>query len=167
VIPPLIQKAKKGHLSIIGDGENLIDLLYVENAAVSIVSALNHLSDSSPLAGESYFITEESPLKCWDFVNRILHSYEIPPLRDYLPLRVAMKRAWMLESFFQLAGIKKPSPILTNSYVQMWGNTHFFSSEKALKHFQFKAPVSLEEGLKKTFSFREKIRLHLDESGAK
>jgi nucleoside-diphosphate-sugar epimerase len=158
-IPQIIQKARRGQLSVIGDGENLVDILYVENAASAIVNAFEHLSEKSKLSGESFFISPESPIKIWDFISRVLDLYQIPFIRENIPLKSAERKAWILEKIFESMGISKPAPPLTKYYVQNLGSTHYFLTQKARLAFDYQIPFSFEESFKKTFSQKEKLKL--------
>ena len=55
LIPRLIQSANSGKLRQIGDGQNLVDIIYIDNAVDAHIQALENLSKNSKLAGNIYF----------------------------------------------------------------------------------------------------------------
>lgn len=55
-----------------GDGTNLIDVVYVENAADANVLAADALATNSPVAGRAYFISQGEPVNCWGWINDLL-----------------------------------------------------------------------------------------------
>ncbi|CAE7512846.1 unnamed protein product, partial [Symbiodinium sp. CCMP2456] len=62
LIPRLIERAKTGKLRIVGDGKNLVDMVFVENAAAAHVQAASALaSDPEKAGGKAYFITQGAP----------------------------------------------------------------------------------------------------------
>ncbi len=160
-LPTIVSRAREGKIKIIGDGENLADILYVENASLAHARALEALSEGSKLCGESYFLGQERPVKFWDFINRILSHYKIDPLNRYIDFKSAYRLGWFFEKSFQMAGIQKPYPPLTRFGVIKWGISHYFSHEKARQDFNFKDLISTDEGLKRTFALRDKVNLSL------
>src|SRR6476659_4338634 len=72
LIPRLLDRAQKGQLRRVGNGRNLIDAVYVENAAAAHLLAADALQPGSPACGKAYFITNGEPVNCWQLINKIL-----------------------------------------------------------------------------------------------
>ncbi len=72
----------------------------------------------------------------------------------------AYKIGWAMEKFFKMAGIQKPEPPMTRFVALNLGKSHYFSHAKAKRDFGYFPRVSIEEGLKKTFSIREQLKLN-------
>jgi len=70
----------------------------------------------------------------------------------------AYKIGWVLEKAFKLLGIQKPEPPMTRFVALNLGKSHYFSHEKAKKDFGYLPRVSIEEGLKRTFAYRENLK---------
>lgn len=157
LFPRVIQKGKEGKLRIVGDGNNMVDIVYVENAALAHVQAFEHLKPDSPVCGQAYFVGQERPVKLWDFINQILSFVKVEPVLKSIDIGTAYKLGWLLEKVFKLLGIIKPEPPMTRFVALNLGKSHYFSHEKAKRHFGYVPRVSIEEGLKKTFSFRENL----------
>lgn len=158
LFPRVIQKGKQGKLRIVGDGENLVDIVFVENAALAHIQAFEHLSPGSAVCGEAYFIGQERPVKLWDFINQVLGQLKIEPVIKTISVSSAYRLGWILEKIFSFLGIKKPEPPMTRFVALNLGKSHYFSHEKARKHFGYVPRVSIEEGLKRTFLERDKLR---------
>jgi len=156
----VIQKGKEGKLRIVGDGENLVDIIYVENAAFAHVKAFEHLNPSSKVCGEAYFIGQERPVKLWDFINQILGYVKIEPVMKAIDVTTAYRLGWFFEKVFKAAGIQKPEPPMTRFVALNLGKSHYFSHAKAKRDFGYYPKVSIEEGLKKTFALREHLKLN-------
>jgi nucleoside-diphosphate-sugar epimerase len=142
----------------VGDGENLVDIIYVENAALAHVLAFEHLCPGSPVCGQAYFVGQERPVKLWNFINDILGHVQVDPVMRSIDVMTAYRLGWLFEKVFKLAGIKKPDPPMTRFVALNLGKSHYFSHEKARKHFGFVPRVSIEEGLRRTFALRDQIK---------
>jgi nucleoside-diphosphate-sugar epimerase len=159
LFPRVIQKGKEGKLRIVGDGENLVDIIYVENAAMAHVQAFEHLNPSSRVCGEAYFIGQERPVKLWDFINQVLGYVKIEPVMRAIDVTTAYRLGWFFEKVFKAAGIQKPEPPMTRFVALNLGKSHYFSHAKAKRDFGYSPRVSIEEGLKRTFALREHLKL--------
>lgn len=157
LFPRVIQKGKQGKLRIVGDGENLVDIIYVENAALAHVQAFEHLKPGSPVCGEAYFVGQERPVRLWDFINQVLGYVKVEPVMRTIDVNTAYRLGWFLEKAFKALGINKPEPPMTRFVALNLGKSHYFSHEKAKKHFGYVPKVSIEEGLKRTFAYRDKL----------
>ncbi len=160
LFPRVIQKGREGKLRIVGDGENLVDVIYVENAALAHVLAFEHLRPGSKVCGEAYFVGQERPVKLWDFINQVLGYVKIDPVMKSIDVSAAYRLGWMFEKLFKLAGIQKPEPPMTRFVALNLGKSHYFSQDKARKDFGYFPRVSIEEGFKKTFSIRDQFKLN-------
>ena len=160
LFPRVIQKGKEGKLKVVGDGENLVDIIYVENAALAHVQAFEHLKAGSPVCGEAYFIGQERPVKLWDFINEILGHMKIEPVMGAIDVTTAYRIGWLMEKAFKVAGIQKPEPPMTRFVALNLGKSHYFSHAKAKRDFGYIPRVSIEEGMKKTFKMRDQLKLN-------
>lgn len=158
LFPRVIQKGKQGKLKIVGDGENLVDIIYVENAAKAHVQAFEHLKSGSPVCGQAYFVGQERPVKLWDFINQVLGFVKIEPVMNSIDVGTAYRIGWVLEKVFKFLGIQKPEPPMTRFVALNLGKSHYFSHEKARRDFGYVPVVSIEEGLKRTFAYRDQLK---------
>jgi Nucleoside-diphosphate-sugar epimerases len=154
LFPRVIQKAKEGKLRRVGDGENLVDVIFVENAALGHVLAFEKLTPRSHLRGKAYFLGQERPVRLWGFINDVLGRLKISPVTKSISLSQAYKLGWFFEKLFRLGGIKKPDPPMTRFVALNLGKSHYFSHKKAEEDFGYVPKVSLEEGLERTFPYR-------------
>jgi nucleoside-diphosphate-sugar epimerase len=158
LFPRVIQKGKLGKLRIVGDGQNLVDIIYVENAAMAHVQAFEHLTPGSPVCGQAYFVGQERPVKLWDFINQVLTQVKIGPVMSSIDVDTAYRLGWMLEKVFKFLGIQKPEPPMTRFVALNLGKSHYFSHEKAKQDFGYSPKISIEEGLKRTFAYRDSVK---------
>lgn len=157
IFPRIIQKARQGKLKIVGDGENLVDIIYVENAARAHVQAMEHLKPNSPLCGQAYFLGEERPVKIWEFVNTVLGLAKAEPPVKRVSFETAFRAGKFFEFLWKLLGIKRPDPPMTRFVAMNLGTHHYFSHEKAKRDFGFSPEISIEEGLRRTFAYKDSL----------
>ena len=156
ILPRLVQKAKAGKLKQVGNGENLVDIIFVENAALAHVQAFENLITNPSISGNSYFIGQERPVNLWDFINQLLVSAGEELVETTVSFKTAYRVGWFLEKVFSILGITKPEPPMTRFVACQLAKSHYFSHAKAERDFGYKAVVSIEEGLVKTFEQRNK-----------
>lgn len=154
ILPRLVQRSKSGKLKQVGDGENLVDIIYVENAASAHVKALEALMENSKLSANAYFIGQEKPVKLWSFINQLLVSSGEEMVESQVSFSTAYRVGYVLEKIFSILGINKPEPPMTRFVATQLAKSHYFSHDKASKDFGYSPEISIEEGLKKTFQGR-------------
>lgn len=155
LIPRVIQKGKEGKLRVVGDGENLVDILYVENAAVAHVQAFEHLNPESRVCGKAYFLGQERPIKLWSFINEILGYVKVEPVMRSISVDSAYRLGWIFEKIYKFLGIRKPEPPMTRFVALNLGKSHYFSHDNAKIDFGYAPRISIEEGLRRTFAARK------------
>ncbi len=107
LIPRLIERGRSGRLKIVGDGSNLVDITYVDNAASAHILAAEKLHGGSECSGQAYFIGQEKPVRLWDWVNDLYQELGIARLTRKIPLPAAYAAGWILEKLHRLPGIDR------------------------------------------------------------
>ena len=158
LFPRVIQRGRLGKLKVVGDGENLVDIVYVENAAMAHIMASEKLTPHSRVCGQAYFIGQERPVKLWDFINQVLAKSGIDPVMESISVKAAYRIGWAMEKMWSLAGIQKPEPPMTRFVALNLGKSHYFSHAKAQRDFDYSPSITIEEGLKRYFQKREEVR---------
>jgi len=97
LLPRLVARARAGQIGRIGSRPNLIDTVYVDNAADAHLLAASRLAPGSPIAGKVYFISQGEPVPLWEMVNRLLHAAGAPPVTRAIPTWLALALAWGFE----------------------------------------------------------------------
>lgn len=157
IIPRLIEKARDGKLKRVGDGNNLVDIVYVENAAIAHVMAFNKLVKDSSISKRAYFIGEEKPVKLWDFIDQILHHAGVELIEDSISFKKAYFIGHVLEIIYQILGIQKPEPPMTRFVACQLAKSHYFSHKRAYDDFGYRPVTSIEQGLQKTFMKKNEL----------
>ena len=146
LIPRLIERAKRGQLRRVGDGRNLISMVYVENAAVAHLQAADALSLTSPVAGQAYFINEPEPVNLWDWLNTLLASAGLSPVTKSISAKLAYSIGGILECGYGLFNAKS-EPRMTRFLAAQLSRSHWYRVDKAQRDFGFKPLIMVEEGL--------------------
>ncbi len=146
LIPRLIRRAKAGRLRRVGDGRNLISMSYVENAAHAHLLAADALHDDSPVCGNAYFINEPEPVALWGWVDRLLETAGLPPIRRCISAPTARRIGTVCEWVWQ--GLFLPGePPMTRFLAAQLSQSHTYSIHAAQRDFGYCPVVSVEDGL--------------------
>lgn len=130
---------------VVGDGNNIYDWMYIDNAAHAHVLAIKNLLTSETAAGEAFFITNQEPAYFWDFLAFIWAQFgHKPAFQVHVPVALAMIVAFVLEWFTWALGL--PITLDTGS-VKDGIRTHYASNEKAIHVLGYRPTVGLTEGV--------------------
>lgn len=149
IIPRLVAAQAKGKLKAIGDRTNLVDIIYVENAAKAHVDAFNELITDAKNSGKAYFIGQEHPVNLWDFIDQILECKGLPPVKKSISVAKAYKIGSCIEFFLNLFKIFNIHPPMTKFVALQLGTSHYFSHENAKNDFGHEPKVTIEESLRR------------------
>lgn len=151
LVPRVVDAAKAGKLKIIGDGENLVDVTYVENASMVHVMALEKLSPESPIAGKAYFLGQ-GPIKLWDFTNELLKRSGVKPVTKKISFKAAYFIGFVIEMVLKAIGKFDIHPPMTRFVALQLGKSHYYNHVNLESDLGFKPKYSIEEGLDRLFS---------------
>ncbi len=148
IIPRLVESARANRLKVVGDGQNLVDVIHVENAAHAHVLALEELVQNKNISGNCYFIGQDEPVNLWNFINDILVLKGQEAVVDSISFPRAYKLGAFLEFVYKMIGIYKPEPPMTRFVATQLAKNHYFSHNKAKKDFGYKCTLGTKEALK-------------------
>lgn len=139
----------KGETSfIIGDGDNIYDWMYIDNAVYAHILAAENLLTTQTAAGQVFFITNQEPAYFWDFLAFIWAQFgHYSPFRVHIPGSWAFVVALILEWLTLLTG--KPSTLDTGS-VKDGVRTHFANNDKAIQILGYRPIIGLSEGVRRS-----------------
>ncbi len=144
LVPRIIKKA--GRLVRVGSGKNLVDTIYIDNAADAHVLAADRLKKNSKLSGNVYFISQDDPVFLWDLVDDILKTAGCPPVKRTIP----RKTAWLMGALFEFAYTMfriSGEPQMTRFLADELATAHWFDIRAARKDLGYAPKVSIKEGL--------------------
>jgi len=146
LIPRLLDRARSGALRQIGDGSNLVDTVYIDNAAHAHLLAAQRLSPDGACAGKAYFISQGEPRPLWGFVNAILAAAGLPPVVKRVSPRMAYVAGAVMEFLWGLVGAKS-EPKMTRFLARELSTAHWFDISAAKRDLGYEPEVSIDEGL--------------------
>jgi nucleoside-diphosphate-sugar epimerase len=147
LIPRLLDRARKGQLRRVGNGQNRIDAVYVENAAAAHLLAADALAPESSISGRAYFITNGEPVNCWQWINEILTAAGLPPVQRSVPSPIAYGAGAVLETLWTALG-RTDEPRMTRFLAAQLGTSHYFNISAARRDFGYEPKISMAEGIK-------------------
>ena len=149
-LPRLKQKSKAGKLVRIGSGQNLVDTIYVDNAAEAHCKALQKLMDDPTMVrGKIFFLGQERPAQLWKFLDQLLSTIGEPPVRKQLSFRFAYLIAGAVELVYRMLRIHRREPPITRFVAQQLAKSHYFDHTRIEDSLGFTPRVSIEEGLRR------------------
>ena len=148
LIPRLLNRARSGRLRRVGDGTNLIDMVYVENAAEAHLLAADALKPGSPVAGRAYFISQGEPVNCWGWIDELLAMAGLPPVTKAVSLPTAWRIGWLFECIWSALRLRSDPP-MTRFLAAQLATSHYFDISAARRDFGYSARVSTDEGMRR------------------
>jgi nucleoside-diphosphate-sugar epimerase len=149
LIPRLIDRARRGRLRCVGDGTNLVDICYVENAAAAHLAAADALADgNSPVAGRAYFISQGEPVNCWQWIDDVLALAGLPPVRKSISYPAARRLGAACEAAYRLLRLQGEPP-MTRFLAAQLAKSHWYDISAARRDFGYEPRVSTAEGMRR------------------
>lgn len=148
LIPRLLDRARSGKLRYVGDRKNLVDAVYVENAAAAHLQAADALTPGSPVCGKAYFITNDEPVNCWEWIDKILALANLPPVKKGISTRGAYVAGAAMEALWTLLR-RTNEPRMTRFLALQLGTSHWFDIAAAKRDFGYQPKISMAEGMRR------------------
>lgn len=149
LLPRLLAAGRKKELKIVGRGDNLVDISYVDNVAYAHILAAMNLTTSCTAAGQSYFISQGEPVNLWDWVNDLFQSMGVEKIERRVSHRTAYRVGAMLEFIYKITG-QKNEPRMSRFLAEQLAKSHYFSCQKAYNDLGYSPVISTAQGLERT-----------------
>jgi nucleoside-diphosphate-sugar epimerase len=133
---------------IIGRGNHLLPLAYVENVA----DALWLAGTRQEAVGQIYNIVDDDKITQREYLNEFLRRAGLKGIVLHMPFSLMYMLASLLEAQAGMAR-KKPSPLLSRYRLVSATKDLRYDTSRAKKHLGWTPHVSLEEGLRRTFEW--------------
>ena len=148
LIPRLVDRGRKGLLKQVGNGQNLVDIVYIDNVVDAHWLAAKNLEASATAAGRAYFISQNEPVNLWGWINGLFTELEIPKVTKQVPFVKAYAAGAMLECVYRLFSIHN-EPLMTRFLAQQLAKSHWFSIAAASRDLGYEPKVSTAEGMRR------------------
>lgn len=148
LIPRIVARAKAGKLVRVGNGTNLVDITYIDNAAAAHLLACDALSPSAACAGRAYFISQGEPVSLWAWIDEVLGLLRLPKPRRAVSLGTAAAIGAVLEMIYR--GLRLSSePKMTRFVALQLGKSHYFDISAARHDLGYEPKVTTAEGMRR------------------
>ncbi len=147
LVPRILARAQKGRLVQVGNGQNIVDVIHVTNAAYAHLCALQYLRDDPLHGGKAYFIGQERPVPLWWFIQKILSLKSAPAIKRNVSFPLAFGLGWCLEILYKIIPVVKEPP-MTRFLAMQLGTSHYFNQSAAIQDLAYRPKISLEDGLR-------------------
>jgi nucleoside-diphosphate-sugar epimerase len=149
LIPRLVDRARRGRLRRVGDGTNLVDICYVENAAAAHLAAADALAaPDSPAAGRAYYISQGEPVNCWQWIDEILALAGLPPVRKSMSFKAASRLGAACEAVYRTLRLRGEPP-MTRFLAAQLARSHWYDISAARRDLGYEPRVSTAEGMRR------------------
>src|SRR5688572_16927602 len=87
LLPRLVERARRGRLRLVGDGQNKIDTTFIDNAVQAHLDAFDtlHGKPDARCAGKAYFISNGEPKAVAEIINGLLRAAGAPAVDKVIP----------------------------------------------------------------------------------
>ena len=139
----LFQAIESKKFMIIGNGRNIIHMIYVKNLVNGMILA----AENKRANGQTYILADETLTTVRDIQNIIAKTLKVPKNNFRIPVWIAILLALNFEI---LSKIIKFSPPLTFSRVSFLTSNRAYDISKAKRELGFKSWISLQKGIQET-----------------
>jgi nucleoside-diphosphate-sugar epimerase len=149
LFPRIIDRGRKNRLIQVGDGRNVVDVTYIDDAVAAHVRAgicMQSEEGRARIGGKAYFISSETPVELWKMVGDFLAIEGLPPPRKKVSLATAVRIGSLFERFFRFVG-RYDEPRITRWVAHELGTSHWFDIRAAKRDLQWAPESSIEAGL--------------------
>lgn len=147
LLPRLLERARQGPIRLPG-ADKLIDTVYVENAALAHVLALDALDSNPACHGRAYFISNGEPLPQREIMAGLLEAAGLTAdIRDISPA-LAKAAGWLCETLWKL-GRRSSEPPITRWSAEQLSTAHWYDISAARRDLGYVPEISIDEGLRR------------------
>lgn len=151
LLPSLIARARQGRVPQVGNGRNIVDLTYVEDAAQAHLQAADALEPGSPVAGSVYFISQGEPVVLWPWISDFLARMGLPPIRIRIPLGLARGAGGLLVAIYRSLRLRGEPP-LTPFLASELAQDHYYDISRARRDFGYCPRFSMAQATERTLA---------------
>ncbi len=151
LVPRILARARAGRLRIVGNGQNRMDMVHVENAVDAHLAAEAALAHARPAGetrgagGRAYFITNDEPVVLWDWINGLLSALGEPAITRCVSLQTASAVGALCEAAWRVLPLKGEPP-MTRFIAAELAKDHWFSIAAARRDLGYAPRVSMAAG---------------------
>ena len=147
-LPRLMAAFRAGRVTLIGSGDNLLNVVYAADVAEGAILAANH----PDAGGQAYNLCSEGELTQRQFLDALTEALGRPPVRRRLPFWLAYAGGFVSEVIGRAIFLKRP-PHITRYAVGLVGRPTRFSIVQARRQLGWQPRVGAREGLRRALEW--------------
>ena len=148
ILPRLLRLMKSGFLPLIGSGENLASLTYVQNLAIAVELSLTGPTTST------FNVTDGEPVVLWPLLRQIIRQLDLPPIRWRIPVKMAEPMARLVEVFYQQF-LPRREPPITPYTLSLLTKSQTLDITRARTELNYRPSITTEEAVFQTIQRME------------
>ncbi len=145
IIPRLLRALEAQRLPILGDGDALIDMTYIDNAVDAVIAATD-APDS--VLGRKYNITGGEPVRLWPFLAKLCTELDLAHPTRRVSYPVARAFALMLEIVHRTVR-RGSEPLLTRYTAGLLATSMTLDISAARRDLGYVPAIDIEEGTRR------------------
>jgi 2-alkyl-3-oxoalkanoate reductase len=147
-LPRVIKALQAGRVAIIGDGQNLLNIIHAADVAAGAVLAANH----PEACGRAYNLSSEGEMTQRVFLGHLTAALGLPPIKRQLPYWFAFWGGFLAEVIGRAIRLGRP-PHFTRYAVALIGRPTRFSTERARTQLGWAQRVNVVDGVRETLDW--------------
>ncbi len=147
-LPRLMAAFRAGRVTLIGSGDNLLNVVYAADVAEGAILAANH----PQAGGRAYNLCSEGEVTQRQFLDALTEVLGLPPVRRRLPFWLAYAGGFLSEVIGRAIFLKRP-PHITRYAVGLVGRPTRFSIARAREELGWRPQVGAHEGLRRALEW--------------
>jgi nucleoside-diphosphate-sugar epimerase len=147
-LPRVIKALQAGRVVIVGDGQNLLNIIHAADVASGAILAANH----PEARGQAYNLSSEGEMTQRVFLGHLTAALGLPPIKRRLPYGVAFYGGFLAEVIGRLIRLRRP-PHFTRYAVALIGRPTRFSTERARTQLGWSQRVNVIDGVRETLDW--------------
>ena len=148
----IVERARRGHLALVGSGSALIDTTYVDNAADALLAAVDR---GHRLGGQAFVVSNGEPRTVAELVHRIVGAAGIEWKQRRVPAGLARLGGTLAEQVWDKTG-RTDDPPMTSFLAEQLSTAHWFDQRRTRAELAWHPGVPIAEGFERlAASFQE------------
>jgi nucleoside-diphosphate-sugar epimerase len=153
ILPRLIKRARAKRLFVVGNGQNRVDLTYVDNAAYAHLDALDALIDhKAQCAGKAYFISNDDPVSLWPWIKTLLSNLGHSTPTRQIAFRTAYRLGHIMEGAWRWGRLPS-EPMMTRFLASALSQSHYYDMGPAKRDLGYRVRVPMAEATEATVQY--------------
>ncbi|RXZ79380.1 NAD-dependent epimerase/dehydratase family protein [Paenibacillaceae bacterium] len=149
IFPRLMRANERGFVPLIGGGQALMDLTYIDNVTEALICCMR--ADAAVL-GNKYNITNGEPTSLFELLQRIFGELGIPFRHRSIPYPLAYGAAGLMELGARMTQSRK-EPLMTRYTVGTLAFSQTLDISRAARDLHYRPQVTVEEGIRRFCSW--------------